>query len=457
MKHVDGLARDPGAAPAPPALTLGRSDFPRGFVFSTATSAYQVEGHASGGAGRTHWDAFAEQPGRVHHHQNGAVACDHYHRWEEDLDLIAAAGLDAYRFSTSWARIMPDGATVNPEGIDFYDRLVDGMLARGLKPMATIYHWELPEALSARGGWLSRETPRRMADLAALVGRRLGDRLHSVAPVNEPWCVAWLSHFHGFHAPGLYGIENGARAMHHVALAHGLAARALRQEGARRIGGACNLEWATPATDADADRAACARYEAIYNRWFLQAFTQGTYPELALDALAPHLPEGWQDDMGAIRQPLDWMGINYYTRQRVAALPSAPWPGLQLLRPRAPVTDMGWEIAPDGLRELLLWTAREYTGALPLYVTENGLACPDDDPARPDLERIAFYDAHLRACRQAIAQGAPLRGYTAWSLMDNFEWTFGYAKRFGLVHVDFETQIRTPKASYHALAAAMAR
>jgi beta-glucosidase len=434
-----------------------RGDFPEGFVFATATSAYQIEGHAAGDAGRTHWDSFAEQPGRVHLHQSGAIACDHYNRWEEDLDLVAAAGLDAYRFSTSWARIMPDGVTVNPEGIDFYDRLVDGMLDRGIRPMATIYHWELPEAQADRGGWLVRETPERMAELAALVARRLGDRLYSVVPVNEPWCVAWLSHFHGFHAPGLYGIENGARAMHNVALAHGLAARALRDEGARNIGGACNLEWTTPATASEDDRAAAARYEGVYNRWFLEAFTRGTYPEIVLDALAPHLPGGWEDDLAVIRQPLDWMGINYYTRQRVAALHGVPWPALQLLKPRPPVTDMGWEIAPEGLRELLLWTAREYTGDLPLYVTENGLACPDEDDGRPDMERVDFYDLHLRACLEAIERGAPLRGYTAWSLMDNFEWTFGYAKRFGLVHVDFETQARTPKASYRALAAALAR
>jgi beta-glucosidase len=283
----DGITRT-----AEPRLSVGRAHFPEGFVFSSATSAYQIEGHAFGGAGRTHWDAFAEAPGKVHQHQHGGIACEHYHRWEEDLDLLAAAGFDAYRFSTSWARIMPDGRRVNEEGIDFYDRLVDGMLARGLRPMATIYHWELPEALSFEGGWLSRETPERMADLAALVGRRLGDRLHSVAPVNEPWCVAWLSHFHGVHAPGHYGIRPAARAMHHVALAHGLAAQALRGAGARNVGGACNLEWTIPATASEPDRAAAALYEAIYNRWFLQAFTQGTYPDLVLERLAPHMPAG---------------------------------------------------------------------------------------------------------------------------------------------------------------------
>ena len=387
--------------------------------------------------------------------ETGAIACDHYHRWPADLDLVREAGLDAYRFSTSWARIMPDGATVNREGIDFYDRLVDGMLERGLKPMATLYHWELPEALSRRGGWTSREIPQRFADLAALVGRRLGDRLHSVAPVNEPWCVAWLSHYLGQHAPGRNELPAAARAMHHVALAHGLALQVLRDEGVGNLGAVCNLEHALPATDAEPDHLAAERYDGLYNRWFPGAFLHGAYPEDILEGLEAHLPEGWRDDMGLIGAPLDWFGVNYYTCQRLRGVPGE-WPNIGVAEGPPPHTAMGWEIHPEGLGVLLRRMAADYTGDLPLYVTENGMAAPGR-PDHADHDRIAYHDAHLREALGAIADGVPLRGYTFWSLLDNFEWAWGYGKRFGLVHVDFDTQARTPKASFRALARALSR
>ncbi|MDB2408042.1 GH1 family beta-glucosidase, partial [Jannaschia sp.] len=416
--------------------------------------AYQIEGHAFGGAGRTHWDSFAEQPGKVDRGENGAIACDHYHRWEEDLDLIAGAGLDAYRFSTSWARVMPDGETINPEGLDFYDRLVDGMLARGIKPMATLYHWELPEALAERGGWTSREIPERFATFSRIVADRIGDRLYSVAPINEPWCVAWLSHFEGYHPPGLADLGAAAKAMHHVCLAHGLAVTELRAAGVRNIGAACNMEQAFPASDAPADIAAAELHDSIYNRWFVQAMMQGTYPEDVLKGLAPHMPEDWEADMAAISQPLDWFGINYYLCVRTVGTGEA-WPGIGKAEGPLPKTDMGWEIYPEGMSHLLERTAREYTGTLPLFITENGLANPDSAMA-PDHARIDYIDRHLSAARDCIADGVPLAGFTIWSLLDNYEWTLGYDKRFGLVHVDFETQRRTPKASYHALARALA-
>ena len=437
------------------AFTARRSDFPDGFVFAAATSAYQIEGHAFGGAGRTHWDAFAAIPGKVVRGEHGAIACDHYHRWPEDLDLIAAAGFDAYRFSTSWARVMPDGETVNPEGLDFYDRLVDGMLERGLKPMATLYHWELPEALAARGGWTVREIPERFAAFTRIVAERVGDRLYSVAPVNEPWCVAWLSHFEGQHAPGLADIGAAAKAMHHVCLAHGLSAQALRAAGVGNVGAVCNMEHGLPATDTEADAAAARRHDAIYNRWFVGAMANGRYPEAALEGLAPHMPEGWQDDMATIAQPLDWFGINYYTCKRVAAT-DGPWPSYGDAPGALPKTEMGWEIRPESLGHFLRRTARDHTGDLPLFVTENGLA-NDDAAMRPDHGRIDYLDRHLRVCLDAIADGVPLRGYTVWSLLDNYEWALGYDKRFGLVHVDFDTQARTPKASYHALARALSQ
>ncbi|WP_371153923.1 GH1 family beta-glucosidase [Jannaschia sp. 2305UL9-9] len=435
-------------------FSIRRSDFPDGFLFAVATSAYQIEGHAHGGAGPTHWDSFAKQPGKVDRGEDGALACDHYHRWAEDLDLIAQAGLDAYRFSTSWARIMPDGKTLNPEGLDFYDRLVDGMLERGIKPMATLYHWELPQALADKGGWTSREIPQRFAEFSRVVGARLGDRLYSTAPVNEPWCVAWLSHYEGYHAPGLANLGAAARAMHHVALAHGLSIEALRSEDVPNLGAACNMEYALPATDRDADVAAAEIYDGIYNRWFVGAMTKGEYPEDVLDGLSDLMPDRWQDDMKVISQPIDWMGINYYTCKRIIGTGKA-WPAYGTVDGPLPKTDMGWEVCPEGFDWLLRRTAREYTGDLPLFITENGMA-NGDKPGRDDLERIDYLDRHLEVARDLVADGVPLRGYTIWSLLDNYEWTLGYDKRFGLIHVDFADFARTPKASYYALARALA-
>ncbi len=431
-----------------------RSDFPEGFFFAAATSAYQIEGHAHGAAGRTHWDSFAAVPGKVMNRETGAQACDHYHRWPADLDLMREAGFDAYRFSTSWARIMPNGRQINAEGLDFYDRLVDGMLARGLRPMATLYHWELPDALARKGGWTSREIPERFAEFSAIVGRRLGDRLYATAPINEPWCVAWLGHYLGQHAPGLTDLPAAARAMHHVALAHGLSVQALRSEDVGNIGAVCNLEYALPATDEDEDVEAATLYDGLYNRWFPGAMTKGEYPEDILEGLADHMPEGWQDDMKDVAQPIDWFGINYYTCQRLRRAGKV-WPHVGTVPGPLPRTDMGWEVCPEGLTALLRRTAADYTGEMPIFITENGLAVAEAET--PDTSRIAYLDAHLGAALAAIEAGVPLKGYTVWSLLDNYEWAFGYSKRFGLVHVDFGTQARTPRASYHALARALAR
>jgi len=434
-------------------MKLSRDDFPEGFLFGTATSAYQVEGHGAGGAGPCHWDSFAATPGNILGAASGRLACDHYHRFAEDLDLAAAAGFDLYRFSTSWARVMPDGVTENAAGLDFYDRLVDAMLARGLKPALTLYHWELPSALADRGGWAARETAERFADFAATMARRLGDRVWSWATLNEPWCVGWLGHFEGHHAPGLRDIRATARAMHHAGLAHGLGLAALAAEGADRRGVVLNFEPARPASDQPEDLAAADRHDATCNRFFVQAMTRGSYPETTLDGLEPHLPAGWQADMAVIAAPLDWLGVNFYTVRRVAADPG-PWPAWRTVPPAGPVTDMGWEIAPEALTAVLTWLAEGYTGALPLIVTENGMAAPDEmqDGVVRDADRIAYLTAHLNAARAAIAAGVPLAGYVVWSLLDNFEWAFGYDRRFGLVHVDFESLQRTPKASYHAVA-----
>ena len=432
-------------------MNFTRADFPEGFVFGTATSAYQIEGHGFGGAGATQWDSFAATPGNVVRAENGAVACDHYHRMNSDLDLLADLGADAYRFSTSWARVLPDGrGQVNEAGLDFYDRLVDGLLERGIKPAATLYHWELPSALADLGGWRNRDIAGWFADFTATIMGRIGDRVWSAAPINEPWCVGWLSHFDGHHAPGLRDIRATARAMHHVLLAHGQAIQVMRDLGMSNLGAVCNFEWSQPARETPETLRAAATYDAIYNRFFLGGLFKRSYPTEVLVGLGAHLPRGWQDDFDTIATPLDWLGLNYYTRKLIDHAPG-PWPNYREVDGPLEKTQMGWEVYPEGLRDFLIRTAVDYTGDLPLYVTENGMANPDTHNT-PDTARIAYLTRHLDAAREAIAQGVPLKGYFTWSLMDNYEWALGYDKRFGLVHVDFDSLQRTPKASYQALA-----
>ncbi|MGB3277860.1 MAG: GH1 family beta-glucosidase [Pseudorhodobacter sp.] len=436
-----------------------RSAFPKGFLFGAATSSYQIEGHGFGGAGRTHWDDFAATPGNVVRAEHGAIACDHYHRWAEDFDLMQAAGFDVDRVSASWARVMPEGrGKVNAEGLDYYDRLVDGMLARGLKPAATLYHWELPSPLADLGGWRNRDIASWFADYAEVLMTRIGDRVWSAAAINEPWCVAWLSHFMGLHAPGLRDIRATARAMHHVGLAHGRAIEVMRGLGMGNLGAVCNMEYATPADSSPEAAAAANLYDAYYNRWFVSAMFKGEYPAEALAGLGPFMPEGWQDDMPIIAAPVDWVGINYYTRKLIAPAPG-PWPALQEVEGPLPKTEMGWEIYPEGLSFFLHRTAQEYSGDLPIYITENGMAGDDHliNGVVDDQERVDYLARHLDAVRRSAADGVPVKGYFTWSLMDNFEWSLGYEKRFGLIHVDFETLQRTPKASYHALQAMLTR
>lgn len=436
-------------------MEFKRSDFPEGFLFSAATSSYQIEGHGFGGAGKTHWDTFAATPGNVVRAEHGQIACDHYHRFEEDLDLAAAMGLDAYRFSTSWARVMPEGrGAVNAEGLDFYDRLVDAMLERGLKPQATLYHWELPVALADLGGWRNPDIAHWFADFATVIMERIGDRMFSVAPINEPWCVGWLSHFEGHHAPGLRDIRATAHAMHHVLTGHARAIQAMRALGLGNLGAVCNFEFSQPVDDTPEAIKAARTYDGYYNRFFLGGLFKGAYPSDVLEGLEPHMPKGWQDDMALIGQPLDWLGLNYYTRKVIGPNTGA-WPSHDYLEGPLPKTQMGWEIYPEGLHYFLTWVHEHYTGDLPLFVTENGMSNADR-LGRDDVERIAYLDSHVAAAKLAIADGVPLAGYTFWSLLDNYEWALGYEKRFGLVHVDFDTLERTPKASYHALSRALA-
>jgi beta-glucosidase len=430
-----------------------RSDFPEGFLFGTATSAYQIEGHEFGGAGPTHWDSFSATPGNVVRAENGSRACDHYHRYEEDLDLVAAAGFDTYRFSTSWARVMPDGVgQINQDGLDFYDRLTDAMLERELKPAATLYHWELPSALNDLGGWQNPSIADWFGDFTDVLMGRIGDRMFSVAPINEPWCVGWLSHFEGAHAPGLRDIRATGRAMHHVLCAHGTAIQRMRALGMKNLGAVCNFEYSNPVDTQPQNLAAAARYDAIYNRFFMGGIFQKKYPKLVLEGLEPHLPKGWENDFDLIGTPVDWCGINYYTRSNIGAKAGA-WPNVQAVEGPLEKTQMGWEIYPDGLNEFIMRTHREYTLGLPIYVTENGMSNADVvvDGDVNDTARTAYIEAHLEAAKQAISDGAPLMGYYIWSLMDNYEWALGYEKRFGLVHIDFDSLKRTPKNSYKIL------
>ena len=436
-----------------------RSRFPKDFVFGAATSSYQIEGHTFGGAGRTHWDDFAETPGNVVRQETGALACDHYHRMDEDLDLLKDLGVDVYRFSTSWARVLPEGrGTPNPEGLDFYDRLVDGMLERGLKPAATLYHWELPSALADQGGWRNRDIAGWLADFAEVIMGRIGDRIWSAAPINEPYCVGWLSHLLGAHAPGLRDIRATARAMHHILLAHGQAIQAMRALGMDNLGAVCNFEWPEPADDSAETAQAVETFDAYYNRFFMDGLFKGQYPETILEKFEPHMPKGWQDDFPTIGEKIDWCGLNYYTR-KVIAPADGGWPSLKEVEGPLEKTAMDWEIYPDGLYGFLKRISTEYTGDLPLYVTENGMANYDvvENGAVYDPVRIDYLAQHLERVAKAAAEGIPVKGYYLWSLLDNYEWALGYEKRFGLVHIDFDTLKRTPKASYHAIAAALSR
>ena len=442
-------------------MQFRRADLPQNFCFGAATAAYQIEGQSFGGAGPCHWDSFAATEGNVLRGEDGAIACDHYHRFEADLDLVKNCNLDAYRFSTNWSRVLPDGkGQVNAEGLDFYDRLVDAMLERDLDPFCTLYHWELPQAMSDIGGWRNADVTKYFADFAEIIGKHLGDRLSHIATINEPWCVSYLSHFEGHHAPGLRDIRATARSMHYILLAHGRAMSALRALGLSNLGIVLNLEWCEPkdqeATQGPEMQNTLAMANAVHNDWFLGGIFKGAYPDIMLDGLNTHMPRGWQDDMPIISQNMDWLGINYYKRSLFSPN-TGMWPHFDTSSGTLPKTQMGWEIYPQGLYETLKRTAELYSKDLPIFITENGMANDDIvlNGAVADHIRLDYLNDHILAVAKAAEDGVPMAGYFAWSLLDNYEWAFGYERRFGLVHVDFETQKRTPKASYHALKAAL--
>ncbi len=437
--------------------------FPADFTWGTATSSYQIEGAVNeAGRGASIWDEFCRQPGKVVNAENGDIACDHYHRWPEDLDLLKALGFDAYRFSIAWPRILPTGLEEKPlqAGIDFYDRLVDGMLERGLQPWCTLYHWDLPLHLQELGGWPNRQTGEQFVRYADIMSRALGDRIKHWITHNEPWVISVLGHLHGEHAPGHEDWQETLRTAHHLLISHGQAVPVIRNNSNDcEVGITVNLCPAIAASESEADQQACRQFDGEYNRWFLDPLFGRGYPE---DVLQTHLQKGriksreleWilDGDMDLITAETDFLGINYYTREIVRSseiaeadnLPrTVPAPGAEQ------VTDMGWEISPDSLNQLLHRLHDDY-GAKRIVITENGAAYPtglDENGNIDDIERIRYYQSHLMACQQAIESGVPLSGYFAWSLLDNFEWAFGYAKRFGLVHVDYQTLERTPKQS----------
>ncbi|MBQ0929887.1 beta-glucosidase [Ideonella sp. 4Y16] len=438
--------------------------FPPGFVWGAATAAYQVEGSPlADGAGPSIWHRFSHTPGRVRDGDTGDVACDHYRRYPEDIALMRSLGLQSYRFSIAWSRVLPEGrGRINQAGLDHYARVVDALLEAGIAPNITLYHWDLPAALDDRGGWLNPDIADWFADYATLMFRTLGDRVPLWSTLNEPWVVADGGYMHGVLAPGHRSAFEAAIAAHHLLLAHGRGVQAFRASGARgQIGLVVNLEPKYPASHSPADLAATLRAEAYMNRQYLDPVLRGTHAE----ELAEVFGEAWPaprpaEQMAVIREPIDWLGVNYYTRSVVRADESA-WPQRASAVPQrgALHTETAWEVYPRGLTDTLTWVKNRY-GNLPIYITENGSAFFDPPSAEvdplPDPLRTQTLHKHLAAVHAAIGAGVDVRGYYAWSLLDNLEWAHGYSKRFGLLHVDYATQRRTRKASALAYAAVIA-
>lgn len=425
--------------------------FPRDFVWGASTSAYQIEGAVDeDGRGPSIWDTFCRRPGVIHNNDTGAVACDHYHRWRDDVQLLRDLGIKAYRFSIAWPRILPEGrGRVNAAGLDFYERLVDALLAAGIEPFPTLYHWDLPQALQDQGGWPLRDTAQAFADYAQVVVQRLGDRVRRWTTHNEPMIVTAFGHVTGTHAPGIQDPAAALRTAHHLLLSHGLAAQAIRASAPVQVGIALNLQPVDPATPGEADARTARLFDGFANRWFLDPLFRGAYPEDASAAFGPLAPTPQPGDLETIRTPLDFLGVNYYSRMVVRHDPTNPLLQASLVETEGVERSLMWEVHPEGLGRLLERLTREYRPAA-LYITENGMPLldqPDAAGAVNDPPRIDFLGRHFDQCRAALAAGVPLRGFFVWSLLDNFEWALGYRMRFGLVHVDFATQRRTPKAS----------
>jgi len=424
------------------------TQFPPTFTWGVATSAFQIEGGASAdGKGPSIWDTFSHRSGTVIDGSNGDIACDHYHRYPEDVAIMASLGVDAYRFSMAWSRVQPAGKGAwNEAGFAFYDRLLSELARHGISAHITLYHWDLPQGLQDDGGWLNRATAYRFADYAAEVARRFGDRVKTISTHNEPWCTANLGYGNAQFAPGVADLKQSIQVSHHLLLSHGLAMQAMRAVGcSAQLGIVLNQWTADPATDSAADIAMAEFEYARSVQWFMDPIFKGRYPALALQGHGENAPDVHPQDLQDIQQPIDFLGVNYYFRAYCSAETPARLPEAKL-----GTTDMGWEIYPDGLTELLLKLKAEYE-LPPIYITENGMANPDQVVAGEvnDSARIDFVQRHLKALHDAMQQGVNVQGYFLWSLLDNFEWNSGYAKRFGIVHVDYASQQRTLKHSAH--------
>ena len=427
----------------------------RGFTWGVATASYQIEGatHADGRLPSI-WDTFSAVPGKVLNGDTGEVACDHYHRWQSDVDLIASLGVDAYRLSTAWPRVMDEHGQPNRKGLDFYKRLLDRLEAKGLQRFVTLYHWDLPQHLEDRGGWLNRDTAYRFADYADLMSRELSGHVTAWCTLNEPWCSAYLGYGNGHHAPGLADGRYATQAMHHLLLGHGLALQALEANdpGAQR-GLVANIGRGTSDRDTPADQDAARLYELQHNDWILGPLLKREYPADLFRLWPGTEPLVLAGDMDIIGRKMDFLGINYYFRQVIASdgghgFVVTPLPGVER-------TQMGWEVYPQGLQDLLIDFKARYANLPPIYITENGMASDDQvvNGAVIDTQRIAFLNGHFAAVAGAMEAGVDVRGYFVWSLMDNYEWAYGYERRFGIVHVDYDTQLRTPKQSAQLLTA----
>ncbi|HEX6762056.1 MAG TPA: GH1 family beta-glucosidase [Gaiellaceae bacterium] len=429
------------------------STLPRDFVWGAATASFQIEGAASeDGRGESVWDRFCATPGKVRNGDDGSVACDFYHRYRDDIGLMRELGLDAFRFSIAWPRVLPAGrGAVNQAGLDFYDRLVDELLGSGITPFVTLFHWDTPQPIEDAGGWPSRATVDAFSEYVEAVASRLGDRVRHWITHNEPWVVSWVGYAWGHHAPGRTSDPDALATAHHLLLSHGRAVDILRRlSPGSEVGITLNLDHPYPATDDEGDAAAARWVDGLHNRWFLDPIFHGRYPDDLAEEWGPILPEVHDGDLETIAAPIDFLGINNYTSPLVAADDDG---GRSQIVRRQGVehTDMGWEVVPDGLHDLLVRVHRDYAPKA-IYVTENGAAFPDvrdhqgnvDDP-----ERQAYFEGYIDAAARAVGAGVPLRGYFAWSLLDNFEWAWGYWKRFGLVYIDYPTLERVPKGSFY--------
>lgn len=447
------MASIPSPNLAFPVQSFRAQGFPAGFLWGSATAAYQVEGSSmADGAGMSIWDRFSHTPGLTRNGDTGDVACDQYRLYRQDVALMRELGLQAYRFSVSWSRVLPEGrGAANPAGVDYYDRLVDTLLENGVEPLVTLYHWDLPAALDDQGGWLNRDIAGWFSDYASLMFRKLDGRVKTWATLNEPWVVTDGGYLHGALAPGHKNLFEAPIASHNLLRAHGQAVKTYRDEGKHRVGLVVNLEPKYSASQAAADLAATARADAYMNRQYLDPVFFGRYPEEMSEIFGEAWPAWPAEDFALISQPIDWLGINYYTRS-VTRHEEANWPvkAAAVRQEQSIYSETSWEVFPQGLIDVLTWVKQRY-GGIPIQITENGAAFYDpptadggqvNDPLRTDYLRI-----HLNAVREAIAGGVNVEGYMVWSLLDNLEWSLGYSKRFGIVHVNFATQARTPKDS----------